>query len=670
MPILDLTALPWTLEGWRPFTWIPAKRGEAPPCFLPDIGPVPISFPGTVQRALREAELLPDWRAGLNSLQCEWVEHRHWVAETELAPSAPTEKVILEAEWLDYHGWILVDGEIRATFSGPMLPQRADLTPWLGDGAPHRLAIVFDIPPEEQGQFGFTSRSRLFKPRFNYSWDWCPRFVPIGVWGRLRILTGPSAEAYIATARASWDMDSGTGAVTARVSASAALAENGFCWRLRLLDGKSAVAVQEFPAGIEWLTLTALQVEPWQVNIHGEPRVYTVEITLADPSGQVYLTETRTTGFRSIRWLPCEGAPAAADPWICEVNGVPVFLQGVNWTPVRVNYPDVTREDYARLIRQYRDMGCTLFRVWGGAFLESEDFYELCDRAGILVWQEFPLSSSGIENEPPQDEDALNILEAIARSWCRRRAHHPALLLWSGGNELYTGPSSEYPPLQAPVTRNHPCIRRLAQVVSEEDPDRRFIPASPSGPVDYAREDHYGLGIHHDIHGPWGQGLEPNLEQWRQYWSADDALFRSEVGMPGAMEAEDILRWAAGECCWPPEGRYWIHTAAWWTQWGDALRALCGKAPDEESALRLYCEWTRQHQAACYAEAARACKARFPRCGGFLVWMGHDCFPCPANNSILDAEGKPKPAAAALREIFLASPDQLRVRRQDEFSPA
>jgi len=50
--------------------------------------------------------------------------------------------------------------------------------------------------------------------------------------------------------------------------------------------------------------------------------------------------------------------------------------------------------------------------------------------------------------------------------------------------------------------------------------------------------------------------------------------------------------------------------------------------------------------------AASACMSRFPRCGGFIVWMGHDCFPCTANTSIVDLNGQPKPAAIALGKIF------------------
>ena len=81
------------------------------------------------------------------------------------------------------------------------------------------------------------------------------------------------------------------------------------------------------------------------------------------------------------------------------------------------------------LIELYKLMGCNIFRVWGGAYLEREDFYDLCDRAGILVWQEFPLSSSGVDNYAPDDPAVIKKLCDIATDYIHRRAHHACKLL-------------------------------------------------------------------------------------------------------------------------------------------------------------------------------------------------------------------------------------------------
>jgi beta-mannosidase len=103
--------------------------------------------------------------------------------------------------------------------------------------------------------------------------------------------------------------------------------------------------------------------------------VYSVEVELRGSDGGRRDFDLRLVGFRSVEWRSCEGAPAGADPWICAINGVPVFLQGVNWTPVRPNFADVTEKEVFRLFDQYKTMGCNILRVWGGAVLEKESFY-------------------------------------------------------------------------------------------------------------------------------------------------------------------------------------------------------------------------------------------------------------------------------------------------------
>ena len=111
--------------------------------------------------------------------------------------------------------------------------------------------------------------------------------------------------------------------------------------------------------------------------------------------------------------------------------------------------------------------------------------------------------------------------------------------------------------------------------------------------------------------------LESSLEAWRRYWPSDGALFRSEVGIAWASDFSLLERFGL----------------------------IPGSATED-----VYNLW--RHSA-----AARASKTRFPRCGGFIVWMGHDTFPCPVSLSILDFDGKVKPAGHALAKVFLNDAD-------------
>jgi beta-mannosidase len=650
----DLSTLTWQLYGWRPHTWRLGKSMETGAAMQADIGPVPARVPGSVQQTLLEAGILPDWNVGLNSLACEWVELRHWDFSAILPAGliTPGQRVFLDAQGLDYSGWILVDCREVAVFKGTLTPHLLELTPALCDGEAHQLSIVFDVPPPEQGQIGFTSHSRCFKPRFCYSWDWTPRLVPIGVWDTLSLKSAAQCAIDPIHTRALLAEDHRTGRVEVALQADALIvppAEIGEV-TVTLLNGDAALARSSGRFTRERLdiVLEGIAVEAWWPNGFGPAKTYTLRLESVI-HGEMWRLE-RVVGFKRVRWLPCEGAPDDAEPWICEVNGRPLFLQGANWVPPRTSYPDSSDEEYRRLIELYRDMGCTCLRVWGGAILEKEIFYRLCDEAGILVWQEFPLSSSGVENWPPEDPETIVELSHICMSYIRRRAHHPALLLWCGGNELFGGGGKGVD--NVPCDYTHPCLAAMKEVVERWDPGRRFLPTSASGPWEWGSADRFGTGTLHDVHGPWGFGLDlRDLEEWRAYWSRDDALLRSETGMPAAHSLEMIRKYG-GANIWPPITDYWRHTAAWWGQW-DRYRETLGGMPEDE-ALAEYIRLTQEEQAEAYAVAAAACKNRFPRCGGFLVWMGHDAFPCPANNAVIDFDRNPKPAYYALKKVFRA----------------
>jgi beta-mannosidase len=638
----DLGTLDWRLTGLSPFQWQWERGGKPEGPWTPEAGPIPARVPGSVQGALRQAGLLPDWNAGLDARGCEWVENRHWLFETTLPDAwfAPGKRHLLICEGLDGNGWVFLNGRELGTFANAFLPQRFDLTPALRASG-NRLQFVFGLSPRWLGQIGFTSRFTDWKPRFNYTWDWISRLVQIGIWDTLRLeVTDASPDLAAARCVPSLDLARGTGLVTVWDATAGGAARA--CFELQEGDRCLARTEAEFCElrnGWRW---EGLPVRPWWPNGFGDQPLYTLSCTLRDEAGAELDRRAWRVGFRSVEWRVCAGAPAGADPWLCVVNGVPVFLQGVNWTPIRPNFADVAPEEYRQRAEAYRDLGCTIVRVWGGAFLEKPVLYDLCDELGLLVWQEFPLSSSGIDNWPPEDPGSIEALTAVAASYIERRQHHVSLLCWCGGNELQGGLDGSKTGGGKPVDLSHPLMRAFADTVTRLDPGRRFLPSSSSGPLFYAQRSEYGKGLHWDVHGPWkGESAE--------YWQEDDSLFRSEVGAPGASPADIIRDFAGGLPILPgtADNPLWRRTS-WWIEWPEFV-AEQGREPRD---LEEYVDWSQKRQALFLARAASACKGRFPRCGGFIVWMGHDCFPCTANTAILDLYGRPKPAALALAAVF------------------
>ncbi len=653
----DLSALDWSLSGCWPTAWT-AKSMELGFNLEPEIAPLPVKVPGSVQEALLKAGLLPDWFVGLNARQCEWVENREWIFSAFLPDDwfKQGRRYVLNCGGLDGNGVVIFNKKQVGEFKNAFIPYQYDLT---ADVLPagNQLHLIFFVPPRWLGQVGYTSQMKDWKPRFNYSWDWISRLVQLGPWEPVTLSVTDGSEISSLRIRSGWDVAGETGKlwIGGKVEAS-----DASLIRIALRDGenilKSAtLTVAEFISGAEWL---GLPVSPWWPNGEGSRPLYTLSCELLDAAGELLDQKTRRIGFKNVAWQACANGPKDADPWVCVINGRPIFLQGVNWTPIRPTFADLKQEDYGKLVELYAELGCNILRVWGGAFLEKEWFYDLCDELGLLVWQEFPLSSSGHENWPPEDEPSIQALQAIAESYIVRRQHHASLLMWCGGNELQGSLDGAKTGGGKPVGLDHPLMKRWQALVEREDPGRRFVPSSSSGPRFMADEKDFGKGLHWDVHGPWKvPGSTP--QEWKSYWKSDDALFRSETGAPSASSAEIIRQYAGGMPVTPGtmDNPLW-RRFCWWIEWAE----FTSEKGREPLTLEEYVEWSQSRQALGISLAIQETKARFPGIGGIILWMGHDSFPCEANTSIIDFHAKPKPAALAASRIWKTPVEKLRAR--------
>ena len=132
--------------------------------------------------------------------------------------------------------------------------------------------------------------------------------------------------------------------------------------------------------------------------------------------------------------------------------------------------------------------------------------------------------------------------------------------------------------------------------------------------------------------------------------------------MQGALRAAGRLPdWKSGvnslQCEWV-ENRHGVYQAALPAAWlppGRTARLCCAGLDGNgvvlvNGRIEEYVLWRQARHARALTVAVRACRGRFPGCGGILLWMGHDSFPCMANLSIVDFWGRPKPAALAVAE--------------------
>ncbi len=181
------------------------------------------------------------------------------------------------------------------------------------------------------------------------------------------------------------------------------------------------------------------------------------------------------------------------------VNGIPVFAKGADVIPFD-SFPNrVTTADYRRILESARDANMNMIRHWGGGYYETDEFYQICDELGILVWQDFMF---GNDWQPGTYSFKLNI-EAEAEDQVRRLRNHPSIVLWCGNNET-EGAMGWMPRPTLPADVRYQMWQDyltefsgiLPRVVARLEPEVPYWPSSPS--ADYeALSSHYQSGDAH-----------------------------------------------------------------------------------------------------------------------------------------------------------------------------
>lgn len=635
----------WQLRGCLGDTWRwlcgPGRPPGEPHWY-------PARVPGTVLDDLRRAGRVPDPYVGLNSLAAEWVPQRTWLYRRplDLPPLAPGQRAVLRFEGVDHDATVLVDGREVAHHSGMFTPFEVDVTDTVADGGGHLLAVAVHPAPPSEPQVGRTDRVRVHKSRMTYGWDFCPRMIHQGIWRPVTLeVTGPLRLA-TATVRTTTSQDLAAGRVHVRAELTA---DVGGVLRAEVRDPAGALvarsAVPVAPGDTHaTLALTVDQPRPWWPNGHGDQPLYQVRVTLADETGRSVGRHHTTTGFRHLRLVPNPGAPEDALPYTLEVNGRRVYAKGWNWVPQDAHHGVPRPERLTHLLRLAADAHVTLLRVWGGGLIESEEFYRHCDRLGLLVWQEFALSSSGVDSVPSEDPAFLDLMERQARALVPTLTHHPALAVWGPGNELHV--TAEARPLDE---TSSPVIARLAEVVAALDPGRPWLPGSPSGRAFLNRADLVAADpdAQHDVHGPWEhQGLDAH----QRLYDAGTCLLHSEFGVEGMANRRTWEAVVPPDHRWPTgrDNPVMAHLGDWWNNTALVSAAFGGRPADPDTMRRA----SQQLQYDGLRYAVEANLRRAPRSSGALPWQFNEPFPNAWCTAAVDHRGDPKPAYHGVRRAY------------------
>lgn len=114
-----------------------------------------------------------------------------------------------------------------------------------------------------------------------------------------------------------------------------------------------------------------------------------------------------------------------------KIDGKPVYMKGANYIPSDVFLSRMNKKEYEKVVLSAKDANMNMLRVWGGGIYEDDYFYDLCDKYGINVWQDFMFACTMV----PGDDAFFDNVKKEVQYQVKRLRHHPSIVLWCGNNE-------------------------------------------------------------------------------------------------------------------------------------------------------------------------------------------------------------------------------------------
>ncbi|MHB9131365.1 MAG: glycoside hydrolase family 2 protein [Armatimonadota bacterium] len=632
----------WEIYGYHADQWTlnNSLHGSA------ELGPFPAVVPGAVQADLLAVGVIPNPYWEEQSRLSEWVAMRQWEYIREFTPPGEMRgmRVMLVLDGIDPGGVVALNSVQLIEHDGQFIPLEIDVTDKLIFDAPNQLRIILREAPHHENQSGWTDKEIMPHTRFTYKWDFSTRYLPVGVWRGVRLEAHQAFRVVDVWARPKVDITEHSATITTTVTFIGPESRPHEV-RTSLCYGDEVVSVdhsrQKGSTALQEVVHHHFIGNPrlWWPNGYGTQHRYRMVAEVFDAQGELADRKEVTVGLREVHYLRNEGAQSHAYPYTLVVNGTPVFLKGWNLVPLDHLYGQQNSGKLRRYLQMVRDAGGNLLRVWGGGVLESEEFYTLCDELGILVWQDFIMSSSGHNSVPSADSRHLAQWEALAPLAIKDRRNHPSLAVWCGGNELMEKGDK-------PATEYQPVLALLRRLVREYDPDRLFLSSTPSGPTAYVDPSRPlpPATEQHDVHGKWHY-----LGQERHYafYNALNPMLHSETGCGGAANLDAMQFIGEEKRLWPPDPLLWKHHAGGWIDF-PLLKELFGLL----ETLEQYVQASQLIQAEGIRYIIESHRRRKWHTSGVFLWQLNEPWPNLACSNVIDYFGQPKPAYFAAANAF------------------
>jgi len=573
-------------------------------------------IPGSVHTALEEADVIPDPKFGLNDkVAREKSMKTWWFRKNFQRPRGMTgEKLVFGGVAVKTDVWL--NGNFLGSHEGMFGGPEFDISQQLEDE--NVLIVKIYSAPYEIGE-GFPNEFFLGMNIgwmrtvvFNNVYGWHYSDIPsLGIWRSVRIIGTPSVDMkhpFIATR----DVDTGTIDLSIdlySLESNCAGILNGTIEPENFngnLSSFSYKIVSKAREGKVHLSFSISDPKLWWPNGMGEQNLYRMKLSFNPDHGNIPDYKELVFGIRTVDMAPLSGGPYHNKfNWTYVINKKPMFVKGTGWCTMDSSM-DFSYERYKRLISLAHEQHVQMLRAWGSGMPETDEFYDLCNRYGIMVMQEWPTAWDTHKWQP------YEMLEETVRLNTIRLRNNPSLVMWGGGNES-GDPYGE-------------AIDMMGRYSVELDGTRPFHRGEP-----------FGGSVHN--YGCWWQRehLDYNLQI-----TAD---FFGEFGLASLPVYESVQRYLPDEekNVWPPENdsAFAHHTPVF-------------NMKEDMERLMQYAEYfvsnknmkecvvgSQLAQAVGVRHTLELARTRWPNCTGALYYKMNDNYPA-VSWACVDWYGAPK----------------------------
>lgn len=582
---------------------------------------LPAQVPGCVHSDLIREGRIPDPFWGSNELDLQWIEKEDWIYRCEFTPASAIREsahIELVADGLDTDARLYLNGKEVGRCANMFMQWRFDIAKSLRSGK-NILEIHFlntgdyikkRMTPDHLTEWNdpVGGASLIRKEQCSFGWDWGPRFVTSGIY--LPIYLEAWSEARIESLQVRQIHSKKT--VDLVLNPTLCGQQDGE-WRGVIYLEERKVA--------EFSGLKTQIVDPqlWWPNGHGAQPLYRIELEYI-VNGHVADRCSRRIGLRTIELD--RHADKFGESFQFVVNGKVIFAKGANWIPAHSFVWQADRAHYDNLLTSAAEAHMNMIRVWGGGIYEKEEFYDLCDEKGLLLWHDFMFACALY----PGEKEFLDLVTIEAAYQVKRLAHRACMALWCGNNEIEQMPQEISKTPERKRAYESVFYKILPEAVAKYDGATPYWPCSPHNPQGYEKGHNNEAGGDSHFWDVWHSRKPVKRYEEMKF------RFCSEFGMQSFSSPEVAATYCKPEnfnIFGPEMENHQKNTS------GNLIIleyiSRLYRFPKDYTALAYL---SQLNQAYCMKIGVEHFRRSMPRTMGALYWQLNDCWPVASWSSI------------------------------------